>query len=47
METARDPIKAGIDQARQMLALAKSLFSGACVMPPFDRFEILKEILIK
>lgn len=46
METSQDPIAAGIAQARQMLVLAKSLFSGACVMPPFDRFEILKDILI-
>lgn len=46
METARDPIAAGIDQARQMLTLSKSLFSGACVMPPFDRFDILREILV-
>ncbi|MCM2286503.1 MAG: methylenetetrahydrofolate reductase [Desulfobacula sp.] len=45
METAQDPIAAGIDQARQMLDLAKSLFSGACIMPPFDRFEILRGIL--
>jgi homocysteine S-methyltransferase len=46
METTLDPVTTGIDQARQMLDLAKSLFSGACIMPPFDRFEILKEILV-
>ncbi len=46
METAADPVQAGIEQSRQMLALAKEMFSGACVMPPFDRFEILNQILI-
>jgi hypothetical protein len=24
---------------------AKTMFSGACIMPPFDRYEILKDIL--
>ena len=45
MEQTGDPIKEGVLQARQMLALAKQMFSGACVMPPFDRFEILSDIL--
>ena len=45
MATAKDPVGAGIEQSRQMLALARELFSGACIMPPFDRFDILPRIL--
>ncbi len=45
MATADDPVSAGINQSRQMLKLAKQLFSGACIMPPFDRFDILPKIL--
>ncbi|MDA3790875.1 MAG: methylenetetrahydrofolate reductase [Desulfobacula sp.] len=46
MEKAKDPVKEGVFQARQMLELAKEMFSGACIMPPFDRFDILTDILI-
>jgi len=45
MEKAKNPIKEGISQARKMLELGKEMYSGACIMPPFDRFEILEEIL--
>ncbi|HGY12222.1 MAG TPA: homocysteine methyltransferase [Desulfobacterales bacterium] len=45
MEEAQYPAKEGVSQARQMLELAKKMFSGACIMPPFDRFEILPDIL--
>ncbi len=45
MKKTTDPIKEGVDQSRQMLELAKKMFSGACVMPPFDRFDILEDIL--
>lgn len=45
METSENPIDFGIHQARQMLDQARSLFSGACIMPPFNRFDILKRIL--
>lgn len=45
MEAAKDPLAHGISQARDMLGLARSLFAGACIMPPFDRFEILYQIL--
>jgi len=44
MATSRDPIATGIGQAREMLQLAKKMFSGACIMPPFDRFDLLPEI---
>lgn len=46
MKNSLDPVQTGIDQSKQMLELARKMFSGACVMPPFDRFDILKQILI-
>ena len=46
MKKAKDPVKEGIFQARHMLELAKQMYSGACIMPPFDRFDILKDILM-
>ena len=45
METAKDPLAHGVNQAREMLDLARARFAGACIMPPFDRFEILHQIL--
>lgn len=45
MGKARDPIAAGVAQSRNMLVLARQLFSGACIMPPFERFDILPKIL--
>ncbi len=45
MEASADPVRTGTVQAKQMLEIAKTYFSGACVMPPFERFEILKGIL--
>jgi homocysteine S-methyltransferase len=45
MEASADPVGTGTAQAKQMLKIAKLYFSGACVMPPFERFEILKDIL--
>jgi homocysteine S-methyltransferase len=45
METSDNPIKTGTLQAKHMLEIARKYFSGACVMPPFERFEILKDIL--
>jgi len=45
MARAEDPVAYGVSQSREMLALAKKIFSGACIMPPFDRFDILPEIL--
>lgn len=45
MEKASDSIAEGNANARQMLAVAKSLFNGACIMPPFEHFEVMKEIL--
>jgi len=45
MKNAEDPLKEGVVQARQMLELARKMYSGACIMPPFDRFDILADIL--
>lgn len=45
METAADPIEAGVRNARDMLDVARERFAGACIMPPFDHFEILPAIL--
>ena len=36
MESADSPAKAGIQNARDMLALARKMFSGTCIMPPFN-----------
>ncbi len=45
MEKAGNPIDYGVSQAKEMLDLAKTMFSGACIMPPFDRYDILQNIL--
>jgi len=45
MAQAADPIDAGIRNARDMLGIARERFAGACIMPPFDHFEILPDIL--
>ncbi len=45
MAQAANPIDAGIRNARDMLGIARERFAGACIMPPFDHFEILPDIL--
>ncbi len=45
MESSDDPVHTGTVQAKNMLETAKKYFSGACVMPPFERFEILADML--
>ena len=45
MEKAVDPVSEGVANARDMLETAKALFRGACIMPPFDHFEVLADIL--
>ena len=45
MEQAADPIAEGVRNARDMLEIARERFAGACIMPPFDHFEILPDIL--
>ncbi len=45
MEASTAPVQTGIENARQMLDIAREYFSGACIMPPFDRFDIMPDIL--
>lgn len=45
MHTAADPVAEGAANARAMVAAARDRFAGACVMPPFDHYEILTDIL--
>ena len=45
MDQAADPVSEGAYLSKQMLDTAKQLFSGACIMPPFDHFEILFDII--
>jgi homocysteine S-methyltransferase len=45
MKNSKEPVEQGITQAKRILDIAKDQFSGACIMPPFDRFEILSGIL--
>jgi homocysteine S-methyltransferase len=45
MHAAADPIAEGILNAREILALARERFAGACIMPPFDHYEIMPAIL--
>jgi homocysteine S-methyltransferase len=35
----------GAANARSMLALARDRFAGACLMPPFDHYEVMFDIL--
>lgn len=45
MHAAVDPIAEGVANAREVLALARGRFAGACIMPPFDHYEIMPDIL--
>jgi len=45
MQAAADPVAEGIANARETLDLARSRFAGACIMPPFDHYEIMPDIL--
>ena len=45
MNRAEDPAAEGIANARDVLNLARERFAGACLMPPFDRYEMLFDIL--
>ncbi len=42
---ADDPVVEGAANARHMLALAREKFAGACLMPPFNHYEVLFDIL--
>jgi homocysteine S-methyltransferase len=45
LEQAADPLVEGVEGAREMLQIARRRFAGACIMPPFGRYEILSDIL--
>jgi len=45
MAAAADPTAAGVALAREMLAVAQRSFRGACLMPPFGHYEILRPLL--
>lgn len=45
MDQAADPVWEGAVLSKQMLDTAKQLFAGACIMPPFDHYEILFDII--
>jgi methylenetetrahydrofolate reductase (NADPH) len=45
MQCAADPVAEGAANAGRMLAIARDRFAGACLMPPFDHYEILVDIL--
>jgi homocysteine S-methyltransferase len=45
MAEASDPVAEGAAGAREMLALARAWFAGACIMPPFDHYEVMDQVL--
>ena len=45
MHSASDSVAEGVANARDMVAVAREFFQGACVMPPFDHYEILPDVL--
>jgi methylenetetrahydrofolate reductase (NADPH) len=45
MSRASDSVAEGVANACEMLALARQHFAGACLMPPFDHYEVLFDIL--
>jgi methylenetetrahydrofolate reductase (NADPH) len=45
MALAADPLAEGIAGARNMLSLARKWFAGACIMPAFDHYEVVRDIL--
>jgi homocysteine S-methyltransferase len=40
-----DAAAEGVVNARDMLALARHEFRGACVMPPFDRYDVVLDVM--
>ena len=45
MHEATDPVAEGVANARDMLSVARQRFAGTCIMPPFDHYEVLADIL--
>ena len=42
---AKNTVAEGVQNAREMLAVAREHFAGVCIMPPFDHYELLSDIL--
>ena len=45
LQRASDPVAEGVANAGEMLTIARTRFAGACLMPPFDHYEVLFDIL--
>ncbi|MFZ0241478.1 MAG: methylenetetrahydrofolate reductase [Desulfobacterales bacterium] len=45
MRRAENPVAEGTRNAVEVLNLARERFAGACIMPPFDRYETLADML--
>ncbi|MBC2743940.1 MAG: methylenetetrahydrofolate reductase, partial [Desulfosarcina sp.] len=45
MYNAADPVAEGVANAREMVTAARQRFAGACIMPPFDHYEVMEAIL--
>lgn len=45
MAEAEDTVAHGALNARKMLAIAREAFAGACIMPPFNHYEVLHSII--
>lgn len=45
MHDASDPVAEGATNARELVAAARQRFAGVCIMPPFDHYEVLFDIL--
>ena len=45
MQATADPLAEGSALARDMLALARAWFAGAWIMPAFDHYEVVHDLL--
>jgi methylenetetrahydrofolate reductase (NADPH) len=45
LRDAPDQAAEGLALAREMLSVARKLFAGACLMPPFGRYEAVAQLL--
>lgn len=45
MHAGADPVEEGVRLARRMYKLAGEMFAGACLMPPFNKYELVPPIL--
>ncbi|RTZ98405.1 MAG: homocysteine methyltransferase [Deltaproteobacteria bacterium] len=45
MARADDSVAEGVANAREMLSAARDFFAGVCIMPPFNHYEVMTEIV--